>query len=160
MKMDKIREKFYSMLMDNSIGRDEAEEIASIIEEIAHRAVEELSEFSDPKTVELSEYLARVARSMLEGDLYPIKELAAYMLREDISVSEVGKLMFRILKNLGEYGQVDDRIRIALEKMAFLFVVILSSEINDLFYQAVQKATGMSDTLFRRLVRSQIGGGN
>ncbi len=152
--MGEIREKFYSLLLDTLIERDEGERIESIIDEAIHRATDI---HPNPKRAKLTEYLSRVAKAMLRRDFYPIRELAGYMLKEGVSLPEVGELMFRILKGIGEHAQVDERTRVALEKMAFAFIVTLSSEMNDLFYRAVQRATGMSDALLRRLVRSQAG---
>ncbi len=155
MEMEKMREEFYSILMDTLIERDERERIASIIDESIRRITDI---HLNPKGSELMEYLSMVAKAMLRGDFHPIRELAGYMLGEEISLPEVGKLMFRILKDIGRNAWVDERTRIALEKMAFAFIVTLSSEMNDLFYRAVQRATGMSDELLRRFVRSQTGG--
>lgn len=150
--MDPRREEFYSLLMDGNTG-EEVHRLASIIEDSARQAIE--TERSDERAQRLSEHMIRVARGMLEQDMEPIRDLAAFMLKEDISVSQVGKMMFRILDTLPD---VDERDRIFLEKLAFVFVVILSSEINEMFYRAAQRATGISDELFRRFVKNYLKG--
>ncbi len=152
--MDDIKKRFYSLLMDIRIEGDEVERIIPIVERAIEETMKELNIYPDSGI--LLEKLSRVAKSIIRGHLSPIKDLAAHMLKEEIPLSRVGKLMFHTLRHLSHYAQVSSRTRAALERMAFAFIVTLSSEMNELFYRAVQRATGMSDALLRRLVRSQF----
>ncbi len=148
------REKFYEILFE---GMRKPGEALPRIEQELQRIIDG-EQPPDPERGRLIYHLIEVARSVLRGDYTPIGEFAGHMLKNDITITEAAEAMFWILQKLKEKLSENPEVHDFLDRMAFLFIVILSSEMNELFYRAVQKATGMTDSLFRRLARYHLRG--
>jgi len=126
---------------------DEFREIMGLNEDAARDVLNRLKEM--PKAMDLE-------------DLGPITDLAFISVKNEISFYAGATVLIKIIQYMKPYieekfpPEEAERIVSALEKFGMIFVILLSDEMHRTFFDAVEKATGMSRTLFRNYVRTAI----
>ncbi len=126
---------------------DEFREIMDLNEEVAKEVLSRLKEI--PGALDLE-------------DLGPITELAFISVKNEISFYAGATVLIKIIRYMVPYVEEKfppeeaRRIIAALEKFGMIFVILLSDEMHRTFFDAVEKATGMSRTLFRNYVKAAI----
>jgi len=106
--------------------------------------------------------LKNIPAAMNLEDLGPITDLAFVSVKNGIYFYAGATVLIKIIRYMRPYIEekfsTEEAARIinALEKFGMIFVILLSDEMHRTFFDAVEKATGMSRTLFKNYVRAAI----
>ena len=132
--------------------------ISQVIDEQFDDLVSELNIAPDKAKVIINK-LREIPRAMDMEDMEPILDMAFLSIKYNVSYIRGAKVLLRIIRSLSKlliekYGpQETFRIVYALERFAMIFMVILSDQMHELYFRAVERATGMSELLFWNYVR-------
>ncbi len=170
-RQDDIREHMKEMVA-LSISQEDVELLKRnsqfLLDTISRVIDEHFDEFRE--IMGLDEDIARDVLERLKGipealnleDLGPITDLAFVSVKNEISFYAGATVLIKIIRYMRPFVEEkfpqDEAKRIisALEKFGMIFVILLSDEMHRTFFHAVERATGMSRTLFRNYVRTAI----
>ncbi len=168
---DDIREHMREMVA-LSISQEDVELLKRhsqfLLDTISRVIDEHFDEFRE--IMGLDEDTARDVLERLKGipgalnleDLGPITDLAFVSVKNEISFYAGATVLIKIIRYMRPYVEEKfppheaARIISALEKFGMIFVILLSDEMHRTFFDAVERATGMSRTLFKNYVKTAI----
>ncbi|GEM_PF-2142266 len=139
--------------------------LLSVINRVIDEHFDEFREIMDLDEEAAGEVLSRLKEipgALDLEDLGPITELAFVSVKNEISFYAGATVLIKIIRYMVPYVEEKfppeeaRRVIAALEKFGMIFVILLSDEMHRTFFDAVEKATGMSRTLFRNYVKAAI----
>ncbi len=174
--MSRIREEDIRAHMREMVGLSISQEDVELLKQHSDFLLDTIGRVIDEHFDEFREIMGldeEVARDVLERlkgmpgalnleDLGPITDLAFVSVKNEISFYAGATVLIKIIRYVSPFveekfpPEESRRIISALEKFGMIFVILLSDEMHRTFFDAVEKATGMSETLFRNYVKAAI----